>query len=504
MKHSQANRIICVLLSLLFAFSVCVTTVFADETTEKTTVKTTARTTTEKATEKTTEKRTEKLTKNKKETTTEDIKKQKQKAKKSLDQQKKELQEKLKKSQDKLEQFGENAKTTEEYIKVLDEKIGIVGRQLDVLTEEVAEARGKVEKLNKQIKPLEKKLRSLQKEYDKSQEEYIKLKGAFTRTYGLYCLRLRAMYISGSDSAIASLLCSKDLEQFLSRYEMILAVSESDTQLLKKVDTQMDAIITKQGGLNEQKKRINASKTVLDKKRNECKKEQKKVEDNQELIAKKKIMLDDDRAESDRLYAVYTRNAKVYTEFHNEDEKKIKKVDAEIDALLKGLKDPDEITTAVTENRASREKKMEDDAKSLYNKSDVSLAMTFPVPGHYAVSCAYGYYSNGKPHTGTDFPCPTGSKVVAAQKGMIIKVRKLNYSYGYYVMVYHGTDSKGRQIVTLYAHNSEILVTVGQNVAKGQQIARSGSTGNSTGPHSHFEVIVDGVKVNPVPYLSKK
>ena len=495
MKHAQTKKLICIILAVIFVFSACLTTAFADETSEKTTV-----TTMEKEAEKTTSKKSD----DKKETTTKDPKKEKQEAKKSLAQQKKELQEKLKKSQEKLAQYSENAKTTEEYINVLDEKIGILDKELQVLTDEVDVARKKVEKLNKQIKPLEDRIDELQKEYNKSQKEYDKLKKSFTHTYGLYCLRLRAMYISGSDSAIASLLCSKDLEQFLSRFEMIRAVSQSDTELLKQVNSQMDSIITKQGGLNEQKKRINASKKVLDAKRDECKKEQDKVEKDQELIAKKKIMLDDDRAESDRLFAVYTHNAKVYTEFRNEDEETVKKVEEEIDALLKGLKDPDEITTAVTKNRASQEKKMEDEAKSLYNNSDASLSMTFPVPGHYAVSCAFGYYSNGKPHTGTDFPCPTGSRVVAAQKGMVIKVRKLNYSYGYYVMVYHGTDSKGRQIVTLYAHNSEILVTVGQNVAKGQQLARSGSTGNSTCPHSHFEVIVDGVKVNPVPYLSKK
>ena len=350
MKQHTINKIICVLLSVLLTFSVCSIAAFASETDDKSSEAVTA--------EKTTEK----------ETTTKDVKKQKQEAKKSLSQQKKELQEKLKKSQEKLEQFGENAKTTEEYIKVLDEKIGILGKELDVLTKEVEEARAKVEKLDKQIKPLEDKIAALQAEFDKSQKEYDKLKGSFTRTYGLYCLRMRAMYISGSDSAIASLLCSKDLEQFLARFEMIRAVSASDADLLQKVNSQMKLIITKQGGLNEQKERINASKTVLDKKRSEYKKEQKKVEDDQELIAKKKIMLDDDRAESDRLYAVYTHNAKVYTEFHNEDEEIIKKVDAEIDALLKGLKDPDEITTAVTKNRDSQEKKMEDDAKSLYNK----------------------------------------------------------------------------------------------------------------------------------------
>ena len=93
--------------------------------------------------------------------------------------------------------------------------------------------------------------------------------------------------------------------------------------------------------------------------------------------------------------------------------------------------------------------------------------------------------------------------MVAAQSGVVITVKRLDYSYGYYVMIYHGTDSHGRSVVPLYAHNSSILVGTGQTVKKGQQIAKSGSTGNSTGPHSHFEIRLNGTRVNPTYYLSK-
>ena len=70
-------------------------------------------------------------------------------------------------------------------------------------------------------------------------------------------------------------------------------------------------------------------------------------------------------------------------------------------------------------------------------------------------------------------------------------------------MIYHGTDAQGRSVVTLYAHNSSILVSVGQSVSRGEVIAKSGSTGNSTGPHSHFEIRFDGTRVNPTNYLSR-
>ena len=83
-------------------------------------------------------------------------------------------------------------------------------------------------------------------------------------------------------------------------------------------------------------------------------------------------------------------------------------------------------------------------------------------------------------------------------------VKRLNYSYGHYVMIYHGTDKKGRSVVTLYAHNSKVLVSAGDSVKRGQVIALSGNTGNSTGPHLHFEVRLDGKQVNPTHYLGKK
>jgi len=71
--------------------------------------------------------------------------------------------------------------------------------------------------------------------------------------------------------------------------------------------------------------------------------------------------------------------------------------------------------------------------------------------------------------------------------------------YGYYVMVDHGHDSAGRRIVTLYGHCSELYVDVGDPVFGGStQLAAIGNTGNSTGPHLHFEVRVDGSAVDPV------
>lgn len=98
-------------------------------------------------------------------------------------------------------------------------------------------------------------------------------------------------------------------------------------------------------------------------------------------------------------------------------------------------------------------------------------------------------------HTGIDIPQPTGSPVYAAEDG-IVEVSGWNGGgYGYYVIVDHGGGMR-----TLYAHNSKLLVTIGDRVNRGEVISLVGNTGRSTGPHVHFEVRLNGRQLNPLNY----
>ena len=112
------------------------------------------------------------------------------------------------------------------------------------------------------------------------------------------------------------------------------------------------------------------------------------------------------------------------------------------------------------------------------------------------ISAGYPNYSDGSYHGGVDFPVAEGSPVFAVADGTVSTVRKLNKSYGYYIIIDHGNG-----LSTLYAHNSELLVQEGQIVTQGTIIAYSGTTGNSTGPHCHFEVRTNGNRVNPLEFL---
>lgn len=98
-------------------------------------------------------------------------------------------------------------------------------------------------------------------------------------------------------------------------------------------------------------------------------------------------------------------------------------------------------------------------------------------------------------HQGLDIGCEYGTDIVAAEAGTVI-ISEYNSGCGNYVMIDHGNG-----VCTVYMHNSQLVVGVGQSVEKGQVIAKAGSTGISTGTHCHFGVRINGTYVNPRDYL---
>ena len=423
-------------------------------------------------------------------------------AQEDLETQKAEIEANLAEVEEKLAELLEDSELTEEYVDLLDQKIGYINEQLTILDEEILELEEDIDALEVTIEENTAEAEGLEEEITEVEEHLAYLNEQFEAKYEAYCLRMRAIYISGNYNLLTAILTCSDISSLLTRYEMIKAVSKSDAELLADIEEQTNIILSREDELNEKKEELDALNDELSEETLELVEKQETLISNQEIYAEKKATLAEDKAESDALLAELTAESGMYTEYRNEDSEIVEAVEEEISALIAGLIDPEDATTATTSDRS-------DDAvvtynyDNVYSKSDGVLNMTYPVPGYYTVSAGYPNYSSGSYHGGIDFPCPTGTAVVAAQSGVVIKVERLTYSYGYYVMIYHGTDSKGRSVVTLYAHNSSILVSVGESVSKGETIAKSGSTGNSTGPHLHFEVRIDGTRVNPTNYLSK-
>lgn len=139
---------------------------------------------------------------------------------------------------------------------------------------------------------------------------------------------------------------------------------------------------------------------------------------------------------------------------------------------------------------------------SIVNKNDTKNVNNFvlkkPVKGGITTSGFGDTISRTASHNGHDWAVNTGTKVRAAAEG-VVELAYFSESYGYNILINHNNGFKTR-----YAHLSEVKVSKGEKVEQSQVIALSGSTGFSTGPHLHFEVVKDGKRVNPIECVSNR
>ena len=361
-----------------------------------------------------------------------------------------------------IDKLAKEKKETQEYIAALDKKIQLKQDEIDVLQEDADELQAEINKVERSIDKTEKQIEKTQKEIDKKQAQ-------FDGTFDEYCQRLRAMYISGHASNLEVLLTSTDISSILTRSQMIKSVSEQDSDILNSLIEQMEQIEKDKAALEEKIIQLGKDKAKLEA-------DKKELNASISKIKASKRELDNEVAECNALIRKLSSKSAEYQEAIEENESALKKVEAEIQAAYA---------------RASRTGSTSGSTGSGAH----SGALGYPTD-YRSISAGYPNYSSGRYHGGVDFPCPSGSSVYASASGTVIVAKNLNYSYGHYLIVDHGNG-----LSTLYAHNTTLLVGVGDHVNKGQVIARSGSTGNSTGPHCHFEVRVNGTRVNPMNYL---
>ena len=247
------------------------------------------------------------------------------------------------------------------------------------------------------------------------------------------------------------------------------------------------------------------------------------LETQQQDYSQKQDAYQSQKSESDKLLKQLDEQKQTFSEYRNQDQAELNAVNAEIakaaEAYKKKLEAEKKKTTTTKATTTTTKKSDEgsNDGETSTTKHTTTaqednsgrLRMTYPVPSQTRITCGYHGYAG---HTGVDFSCAANSKVVAAESGIVIISKDLTNSdgtyrsYGRYIVIMHDkTDSAGNYVYTLYAHNNSRLVRAGQEVKKGQQIAWSGSTGNSTGPHCHFEVRTPSANyndcVNPTFYL---
>ena len=379
-----------------------------------------------------------------------------------LREKKSKIQRQIDSAEKEISKLSSEKKETQEYIAALDKKIQLKQDQINVLQSDADNLQSEINAVEKSISTTEEQIVETQKEIDIKQAQ-------FDKTFDEYCQRLRAMYVSGHASNLEVLLTSSDISSILTRSEMIKSVSEQDSEILDSLMTQMEEIEKEKAALEKKINKLNKDKKQL-------KEDKKALTDRISTIAASKKELDNEVAQCNALIKKLSSQSAEYQEAIEENESALAKVEAEIQAAYA---------------RASRT----GSSGGSTGSGTHSGALRYPTDYH-SISAGYPNYSSGRYHGGVDFPCPSGSNIYAAASGTVIAAYNLNYSYGHYLIVDHGNG-----LSTLYAHNTTLLVGVGDHVNKGQVIARSGSTGNSTGPHCHFEVRVNGTRVNPMNYL---
>ena len=343
----------------------------------------------------------------------------------------------------------------------LRSKIDLLQDKIDSLEADKSALQEEINAIRENISKTEAELKKNQLEIDKKQAE-------FDKNYEDYCQRLRAMYVSGSVSNLEVLLTCTDMSAMLTRSQMIKSVSEQDS-------AQLDDLMKKM-------EEIEAKKKELEVKRNELNEDKEKLEENKQSLQKSideidasKKEVDAEAAEANALMKKLSSQTSEYMELIDTNRERLQEVENEI-------------------RRAAAAASSGSGTISGSHGSG-SGALGYPTDSR-SISAGFPYYNSGGYHGGIDFPVPVGSNVYAAASGTVIIAKTLNYSYGYYLLIDHGNG-----LSTLYAHNSALYVGVGDTVSRGQVIAASGSTGNSSGPHCHFEVRVNGSQVNPFNYL---
>lgn len=345
-----------------------------------------------------------------------------------------------------LSQIRNNIKNKQQELNESRAKEKSLGDQVNSLEQQINSKQSDIDELEASISEAQAKLETLEEELAAAEEK------VNTQNENLNA-RLRNMYKNGSVGFIDVLMDSGSFSEFLNNLSLVEKVYTSDQDVLEELQKAYDEIDAKKKEIETLQAELSESKATMEEQKSS-------LEADKASVEKKKSEIAADSAETQR---------------------ELDKLEADAQAL----------TSSIRNSGSSS-------SSSKYNGG----IMAWPVPSCHTVSSGYGgriHPTTGKYkfHGGLDIPGSYGSAIVAANSGKVIWAGNRGDSYGNYVIIDHGGG-----VSTLYGHSSKVLVSTGQRVSRGQRIANVGSTGRSTGPHCHFEVRINGSRVNPNPYVN--
>ena len=395
-----------------------------------------------------------------------------------------ELQEKIDAAQAEIDKLKENIQDKEKYASQLAGQIDNFQAQIDVLNTKIDDLEGQKSVIQEKIDALDIEIAGIEEDIQENVEQVEKTEGEISDIYLKLQDRICENYVNGATSDLELLLDFNDGCDF-STYLIITEINQRRAKNDEKLVTTLNEDIAKLEILNDEYElMIDAIEVKRDE--HQVKVDELNLKENEIVVSRSKLedSQDDLKVLQQEAYS-YIRQldaqSATYEKLVSSYEADIKAFENKIDAIINSASHGDG------------------------NVSSKPGGFIWPLQySDVYISSSYGYRYDPisgvyKLHGGTDTCCWSGTmgKAVRASASGTVIISTWHNAYGYYVGIDHGNG-----IVTIYAHNSSLNVSVGQKVAQGDIVAYAGSTGYSTGAHCHFEVRVNGTKVNPTGYAS--
>ena len=340
----------------------------------------------------------------------------------------------------------------EKTIGTVYEQLHAIQIELDTATADLKQVQADRIRLDQDITKTEAELKAAQERLQSREKVFYK--------------RVRDIYINGRLSYLDVVVGSKDFSDFANRMEMLKRILQADMELINTIKTEREEIASKKAKLEVDRAKVLELEKVA---------QEKQTIINQKKAERQAVL---ERAMNDRDTA-----ERAYNELMASS--------ASITAMLQQRAAERAAAAAAASQGGSG-----GGATTTWVQGTGQLAAPVNAP----ITSDFGWrihpiYGTSRLHAGTDFGVDEGTPVHAADGGVVVEAGWIS-GYGYTVIIDHGNGMS-----TLYAHNSDVAVSPGQTVSKGQVVSYSGNTGGSTGPHLHFEVRINGEPTDPMGYL---
>lgn len=401
------------------------------------------------------------------------------------------------------QQLQQLEQENEKYQKILDDTKSDIAEKEEYKSALVS----KVQVLDEKIAVTREKISSLNDDIKEKQDAYDKGLSEVEDQFDALANRLRILYMSGNATDLEIIFGAKDFSDLIDKMELVKSLANSDKELINEIQTKLDELSTKKESLEADKKDLETQQASLKSDQDEF---NKLISDNDEIL--KNLYASNSEAQNSLESAALQSD---------EIEAKISQYYAAQKAAAEHAAQASQSSSSSGSSSSSSSSSSSGSSSSGSSSSGSSSVIVpsgsgfaWPTPGFVSLSSEWFEDREVYNHGGIDIAGAgiMGTPVVAAADGTVVATNSScthnwgkSYScgcgggYGNYVMISHAGGK-----MTVYGHLTSLTVSSGQSVSRGQVIGYVGSTGNSTGPHLHYECRLNGVRYNPMseyPYM---